>query len=55
MDKDEPKKALDFEDDDGFAEGYGQIIRVTYACPTCHYSVMEYDAKCEHCGQILKW
>ena len=52
---DEAKKVVIIEDDDGFVEGYGQIIRTTYECPNCYARLIQYEDRCPKCEQKLKW
>lgn len=44
-----------YEDNDGFVEGYGTIIRTEYCCPTCSKRLIRYENICPKCGQLLKW
>ena len=49
------KQPLEYEDNDGFVEGYGNIHRVTYACPTCGFKVIFMEDRCCKCEQKLDW
>ena len=51
----EAKKVIVIEDDDGFVEGYGQIIRTIYECPNCYARLIQYEDRCLKCEQKLKW
>lgn len=50
-----PREVNTFEDNDGFVEGYGDIIRVIHECPTCGAKLIEAQDRCHKCEQKLKW
>ena len=54
-DTETPKEVDTFEDNDGFVEGYGDIIRVIHECPTCGAKLIEAQDRCHKCEQRLKW
>lgn len=51
----ESKKVIEFEDNDGFIEGYGTITRVIYECPNCNSRLIKYESRCYKCEQKLEW
>ncbi len=52
---DTPREVDEYEDNDGFVEGYGYIWRKEWNCPTCSKRLIRYENICPKCGQLLKW
>lgn len=52
---DTPREVNEYEDNDGFVEGYGDIIRIEWRCPTCSKRLIREEMLCPKCGQMLKW
>lgn len=50
-----PREVDEYEDNDGFVEGYGYIWRKEWNCPTCGKRLIREEMICPKCGQMLKW
>lgn len=51
---DEPKRVLEFEDNDGEIDGR-TITRTIYECPNCLKILIQYEDRCPMCEQKLRW
>lgn len=55
-DKDEIKRVIMYEDNDGCDPSGRTITLISYSCPTCHKNYLPpFIDRCPECKQLLRW